>query len=68
MLVSIQGQISATNEEIVGLAQQVDAQTQRNAELENAIVNSDDPDQKMDIARTQLGLMSPGEKVFHFTE
>lgn len=68
MLVSIYGQISNTREEIVSLEQQVDAQVQRNAELEDAIVNSDDPTQKMDIAREQLGLTSPGEKVYHFTE
>ena len=46
---------------------QVAAQTQINADLADAVENSDDPDRQADIARGKLGLVEPGERVFYFT-
>lgn len=68
MMIHMQNQISEANAEVSGLSQQVEAQIQRNAELTDAIVNSDDIEQKKDIARERLGLLEPGEKIFNFTE
>ena len=68
MMVLMQGRITAANDEVSSLTQQVETQIQRNAELDNAIVNSNDIEQQMDIARERLGLLAPGEKVFNFTE
>lgn len=68
MMVLMQGRIAGANEEVASLTQQLETQTQQNAQLRDAIVNSDDVEQKKDIARERLGLLSPGEKVFNFTE
>ena len=43
-------------------------QTQVNADLQDAIDHSNDPDRQQDIARTERGLVSPGEKVIIFTD
>lgn len=43
-------------------------QTQQNADLRDAIDHSEDPDRQIDIARTKLGLVTPGEKVIIFTD
>ncbi len=50
------------------LARQVAQQTQVNADLQDAIDHSADPGRQADIARDELGLASPGEKVIIFTE
>ena len=50
------------------LTAQVNAQTQVNADLSDAVDNSDDPARQMDIGRTDLGLVVPGEKILKITE
>lgn len=47
------------------LARQVAAQTQVNADLEDAIEHSNDPDRIADVARDKLGLVAPGEIIFY---
>ena len=47
---------------------QVAAQKQVNADLSDAVENSDDPDRQADIARGKLGLVEPGEYIFRFTD
>lgn len=46
----------------------MDEQAQVNADLQDAIDHSNDPDRQQDIARTERGLVSPGEKVIIFTD
>lgn len=60
--------ISQTKSELTSLTQQRDTQKQENADLSEAIKNSDDPEHRKDIARQKLGLLEPGEKVFHITD
>lgn len=55
-------QVQAQKEE---LARQVAAQTQINADLEDAIEHSDDPEWIADVARDKLGLVAPGEIIFY---
>lgn len=47
------------------LAHQVAAQTQINADLQDAIEHSDDPERIADVARDSLGLVAPGEIIFY---
>ena len=44
------------------------AQIQVNADLQDDLEHSDDLESQMDIARDELGLVVPGEKVFPITE
>lgn len=46
------------------LARQVTDQRQTNADLADAIENSDDPERIADVARERLGLVAPGEIIF----
>jgi len=55
-------------EELKEKQTQVDEQAQVNADLQDAIDHSNDPDRQQDIARTERGLVSPGEKVIIFTD
>ena len=45
-----------------------EAEAQVNADLSDAVENSDDPDRQADIARGKLGLVEPGEYIFRFTD
>ena len=47
---------------------QVDEQAQVNADLRDAVDHSGDPARQADIARNELGLSGPGEKVIIFTD
>lgn len=47
---------------------QVDEQSQVNADLQDAIDHSNDPDRQQDIARSEFGLVGPGDKVIVFTD
>ncbi len=47
------------------LQARVDAMLQENAELEYDIEHAGDPDTIAEIARTKLGLVMPGEKIFY---
>lgn len=47
------------------LQARVDAMLQENAELEYDIEHAGDPETIAEIARTKLGLVMPGEKIFY---
>lgn len=67
-LLRLHGTIAAAQTERDALKAQVAEQTQTNADLQDAVDNSDDPDRQADIARDKLGLAAPGEKVIVFTD
>ena len=67
-LLGLREQISQAREEQRELELQVARQTQVNADLRDAIDHSEDPDRQADIARNELGLAAPGEKVIIFTD
>ena len=67
-LLRMQGMIANAQEELDTLKLQVASQTQVNADLRDAISHSNDPDWQADIARDELGLAAPGEKVIIFTD
>ena len=67
-LLRMQGQIAQAERERQELQQQVSRQTQVNADLKDAVDHSGDPDRQADIARNELGLAAPGEKVISFTD
>lgn len=64
-LYRLQGQISEAETNRAQLAAQVAAKQQENAALEKDIENGDDPETLEDIAREELGMVNPGEKVFY---
>ena len=43
-------------------------QTQVNADLQDDLDHSGDLESQMNIARDELGLVVPGERVFHITD
>lgn len=66
-LLDLRGRITSVQAQRDALTQQVATQSQRNAELADAVENSSDPERISDVAREKLGLVAPGEKVFTFT-
>ena len=67
-LLRMQGQIQQAQAELEEAKIQVARQIQRNADLQDAVDHSDDPQRQADIAREELGLVAPGEKVIVFTD
>lgn len=67
-LLNVRSQILQAEADRSALESQVAQQTQTNADLADAVSNSDDPERQEDIARSKLGLVSPGEKVFIYTD
>ena len=67
-LLRMRGQIREAREKLDEQKLLVAGQTQINADLRDAIDHSGDPDRQADIARTELGLVAPGEKVIIFTD
>ena len=67
-LLRLQGQITAAQAERDALQLQLARQTQRNADLRDAVEHSEDPDRQADVARSELGLVAPGEKIIIFTD
>ena len=67
-LLNLRQQILTAEADLAEAQAQVDAQKQVNAELADAVENSDDPDRQADIARDKLGLVEPGEYIFRFTD
>ena len=65
---SLNSRIAQAKAEVATLTDQVQAQTQQNTDLKDAIDNSADSDHRKDIAREKLGLLEPGEKVFHISD
>lgn len=64
-LVTLKVQVSDARVQRDELQTKVDAELQRNTELQYAIDHSTDPDTISDIARSKLGLVKPGEKIFY---
>ena len=57
--------IARAEAERAQLQEQVDAALQENAELRYDIEHAGDPETIAEIARTKLGLVMPGEKIFY---
>jgi len=68
MLLGLREQIEEAEAQKKELESRISAQTQVNADLQDAVDHSDDPDRQMDIARDELGLVTPGEKVFRVSD
>ena len=66
-LLDMQSQIRQSQAERDSLSRQVAEQTQVNADLAEDVANPDDPQRIADIARDELGLVVPGEKVIIIT-
>lgn len=64
-LVRIHDQVKSARSEKAQLATQVSAKQQENDTLSKGIKNGGSQEQMEEIARDQLGLASPGEKVFY---
>lgn len=67
-LLGLQRQISEAQSQRDLLQRQVARQSQVNEDLREAVENSDDPARQADIAREELGLAEPGEKIIVFTD
>ncbi len=67
-LVELLGDLQEARAEEAAYAQQKAALEQENARLEADIARSGDPDTVANIARDELGLVAPGEKVFRFSD
>ena len=67
-LLRMHRQILQAQEELKEKQTQVDEQAQVNADLRDAVDHSGDPARQADIARNELGLSGPGEKVIIFTD
>ncbi|MEG1857334.1 MAG: septum formation initiator family protein [Pseudoflavonifractor sp.] len=67
-LLDLRSQLLEAQTRKAALTAQVQAQTQVNADLADAVENSDDPQRQMDIARDELGLTEPQEKILKITD
>ncbi len=64
-LMSIRGKLTAAHAEQSALAAQVARQEQENRSLEAALGRAEDPEYLCQLAREQLGMVSPGQKDFY---
>ena len=64
-LISLRGRIETARDDLNELRRLVAAQEISNAELEYEIEHHDEPEVISDIARSDLGLVLPGEIIFH---
>ena len=64
-LITLRGRIENVNAELGGVRRAVAEMEVSNAQLEYEIENHGDPDVIADIARSELGLVLPGEIVFY---
>ena len=67
-LLNLQHKLAVAQEDLAQAQAEVAAQRQVNADLSDAVENSGDPERQADIARDKLGLVTPGEYVFYFTD
>ena len=65
MLVNTRQQAMQADADRANLQAQVDAMLRENAELQYEIEHADDPEIIAEIARSKLGLVTPGEKIFY---
>lgn len=64
-LASTQRRVAAAEADRAALQAKVDAALLENAELEYDIAHAGDPEIIAEIARSKLGLVMPGEKIFY---
>ena len=63
-LLSTQARLHAAQADREALSRQVQEQREANAALQDGIDHSGDPEYLVDIARSRLGLLAPGEIEF----
>ncbi len=63
-LVTAKNRIAEARADQAALQAEVDAALRENAELEYYVAHAGDPETIESIARTKLGLVKPGEKIF----
>ena len=63
-ILTVSAQLNTAQADKEALEQQVQAQVEANAALADDIAHSNDPEYLENIARTELGLLEPGEIVF----
>ena len=63
-LATLRAQIDDARAQTAALQERYDELTQENAELAYEIEHSDDPETIEGIARTKLGLVRPGERIY----
>ena len=64
-LVHLRGQIEQAKGELTGLKSELAAAKQENDSLASALEKADDPAFLQELARDQLGYVTPGEKSFY---
>jgi len=64
-MVGVKSNIARAQADQVELRSRVDGLLQENAELTYDIQHAEDPATIAEIARTKLGLVMPGEKIFY---
>lgn len=64
-LVNLKAQTKKAEKQSGEFQEQVDDAVQENEELQYAIDHSTDPDVIEDVARNDIGLVKPGEKIFY---
>lgn len=67
-LLNLRTQIQNAQADLAQLQAEKAAQEQTNADLRDAVENSDDPQRQMEIARSKLGLVAPGDQIIEFTD
>jgi len=64
-LIHLRGQIEQAQSELTSLRGDLDAAKQENDSLASALEKADDPAFLQELARDQLGYVTPGEKSFY---
>ena len=64
-LVTAKNRIAEARADQAALQAEADAALRENAELEYDVAHAGDPETIESIARTKLGLVKPGEKIFY---
>lgn len=64
-LLSLRDQIDSAEAEKQSLAAQVDALARENETLSSALEKADDEEYLQELAREQLDVVSPGERIFY---
>ena len=64
-IMGLQDRIQEARAQEAELTAEKETQEQQNAALEAGLEKADDEEYKQELAREQLGMVSPGEKVFH---
>lgn len=65
LLMDQRERIKTAKQQEAELSTKIEQTRQENAELEAALEKKDDEEYLQELARTELGMVAPGEKVFH---